>query len=58
MNSHLASRKPDNFVEDLANSSLLAAISALFSDSLDTICFVQTYSELPRGKQTVIEERK
>jgi len=47
MNSHLASRKPDNFVEDLANSSLLAAISALFSDSLDTICFAQTYSEIP-----------
>jgi hypothetical protein len=47
MNSHLAPEAPDNFVEVLANSLLLAANSALFSDTSGTTCFVQTYPEVP-----------
>jgi hypothetical protein len=47
MNSHLAPEAPDNFVEVLANSRLLAANFASFSAASDTICFAQTYSEVP-----------
>jgi len=47
MNSHLAPKMPDNFVEVLANSLLLAANFALFSNILGTICFIQNKSELP-----------
>ena len=48
MQSHLASRQLDNIVEALANSLLLAANFALFSSRLNTICFIQTYSEHPK----------
>ncbi len=42
VNSHLALKTSDNCVEDLANSLLLAAIFALFSNVLSTTCFAQT----------------
>ncbi len=47
MNAHLEHEKPDNFVEVLANSGLLAANFALFSNFSSTICCAQTYSEVP-----------
>jgi len=47
MNSHLTLEMPDNFVEVLANSWLLAANFALFSNISGTICFVQIQSEAP-----------
>ncbi len=63
MNSHLALKMFDNCVaymdvgqvrkqgavsfENLANSLLLAAIFALFSNILNTIYFVQNRSEVP-----------
>jgi len=37
----------DNCVENLANSLLLAAISALFSNILSTIYFVQNRTDVP-----------
>ncbi len=41
MNSHLALLRPDYCVEVLANSLLLAANFALYSNRMSTTCFVQ-----------------
>ncbi len=51
MNAHLEHEKFDNFVEVLANSDLLVANFALFSNFSSTICCAQTYSEAPKGDE-------
>ena len=38
---------PNLFVENLANSLLLAAIFALILDTMDVIQITQTFSEVP-----------
>ncbi len=57
MNSLLTPEMSDNCVEVLANSLLLAANSALFSNISGITCFVQIQSELPEAviaRQTVV----
>lgn len=47
MHDCLTTISPNLFVENLANSWLLAAIFALILGDMDAIQFAQTYSEVP-----------
>ena len=47
--SHIMYSLCDNGVKVFANSRLFAANFALFSHKLYTICFIQSYSEVPKG---------